>query len=65
MLAARLLVAPLEELGALLRRRLLARRLSDLVPVRFETIIITLKSLVLVLALLIRVVVAIYDNRRE
>tara|TARA_B100000683_G_scaffold265922_1_gene297545 strand:- start:623 stop:895 length:273 start_codon:yes stop_codon:yes gene_type:complete len=55
-------VAPEE---GIIDRRLLARRFSDFVTVRFETIIVTLKSLVLVLALLVTVIVAIDHNRRE
>ena len=38
-------------------RRLLSTGFSDLVPVRFETIVITLKSLVLVLAFFITIVI--------
>ena len=46
-------------------RRLLPRRLSDLITVRFETIVVALKRLVLVLALLITIVIAIDHDRRE
>ena len=38
-------------------RRLLARRFPNFITVRFETIIVALKSLVLVLALLITIVI--------
>ena len=48
-----------------IHRSLLARRLSDFITVRFETIIVTLKSLVLVLAFFITIVIAIDHNRRE
>jgi len=46
-------------------RRLLPTGFPNFITVRFETIVITLKRLVLVLTFFVRVVIAIDHDRRE